>query len=171
MADYFVELSQIGSSGRVTFLTNFGFGFTSELIERPTVPKKSRSTRLLNTNVPHRDRVIRLISNCHGAALDLISDKEWTDNGMEITFSAYYCYVCGVRSEYPHEFINQEYPAFTDNTFHNFMSCAVIAGVDELDAVLIVEKLLSLVETIWSRTQAGERVRAVLRDYRGELEL
>ena len=171
MADYFVELSQIGSSGRVSFTTNFGFGFTTVLIEQTPELKIPSRSKNANEKAISRDRVIRLISSCHQAVLSLIPEHEFVNGTMVIKSSNYYCYVCGVRSEYPHEFIDREYLEFTDQLFRDFMSCIVLAGVYELDAVLIAEKLFHISESIWDRTQNGERIRKILHDYRGVIEL
>lgn len=166
MTDYYVELAQIGSSGRVSFTTNFGFGFIAEFInEKP----RSGGRKL---HPLRRDRVITLMSVCHQAAFDVAkSNREFSNAEGVRTLSQFVCHLCSAPSLYPQDFVDREYPEFNNAMLQDLTNCVVLTGVDELDAILIVDKLVELVTELWSRIAKGERVRAIIGDYPDELEL
>jgi hypothetical protein len=157
MTEYFVELEQVGSSGRVRFETTFGFSFTTELISAGQA-KNLRGVRRARALGQERHRVIRLLSSCHGASFSSVG-------------KGYVCYVCSKPAIYPFDLLNKEYPSFEGQLFTDFSNCVAMANVDDLSAVLLADRLIEVIEELWARTNNGETVRQILSSYDESLPL
>jgi len=173
MADYFVELSQLGRTGKVYYETNFGFAFSTELIEI------SKQQNLSISRARTRKRVITLHSPCHQAAYDmklvplkLIKGETLLQKRLRETESAgYFCHVCGAESVFPKELISREYPEFDIEAVRLLQNCTQLAGLDTLDSIFVVDRLVEIVEGVWADVASGARVSEVLPRYSGKLEV
>lgn len=165
MGTYCFALNKFGRSGKLVFTSNFGFGFTAALIEQ--VPHR----RIASLSA-RRDKVIKLLSDCHQADLQLMSEpEEYDDDGNSYQFRYYACFQCRKRTDYPHEIVDREYPSLDAEAAQIFTSAITALGVYELDAVLIADKILDTLADIWGRINAGERLQTILKSYSGNIPL
>lgn len=173
MADYYVELSQLGRTGKVYYETNFGFAFSTELIE------VSKQQNLSITRTRTRKRVITLHSPCHQAAYGrkLVPLKQIKGETLlqkrlrEADSAGYFCHLCGAESVFPKELISREYPEFDTESVKLLQNCTQLAGIDTLDSIFVVDRLVEIVEGVWTDVAVGARVSEVLPKYSGKLEV
>lgn len=158
MADYFVELDQIGSSGRVIFTTNFGFGFVAELIQQEIAQSMSGRKRAGS----RRNRVITLVSSCCAYSFKRIN----TESGAE-----YICSGCGKSSIYPADLVDREYLNFDSASISDFTNCITLTGIEQLEAIFVGDKLIDLVTELWDGIANGQRVRQLLKAYESPIAL
>jgi len=165
MTDYFVELNP-GQDREILADTNFGFSFSLSLVTVSTITGSMAELKDCG--------VLTVASICHQVEMVPPSNNEiygWDAEEAEVYENGYTCSICSEISEYPKELIQLSEEQSHDSLFASLVSLTTFAGLDTLDSTLVVDRLLDLINELWSLLIKKESAEAITARYPGKLEL